>query len=167
MKPSTYSPLSYSNREIRLVTIHLSSEKSAPIECTTITVSLDQAPSYHALSYCWGDPSITVPIRLNGAEVQVTENLGVALRYFRAALGELRDKNQQVRLWIDAICINQANLDERSQQVQLMRDIYSGASCVVVWLGEEGEDGRLALQTIQGLYRQFGDKENMVIEKRR
>jgi hypothetical protein len=45
-----------------------------------------------------------------------------------------------VRLWIDAICINQADLDERKQQVQLMRDVYSGASRVVVWLREKVKD---------------------------
>jgi hypothetical protein len=98
MKPPTYTPLSYSSREIRLVTVQPSSEKSAPIECSTTTVSLDQAPKYYALSYCWGDLGIADRISLNHAEVPVTENLGVALRYFRTALADLRDKNQHVRL---------------------------------------------------------------------
>jgi hypothetical protein len=98
-------------------------------------------------------------MHINGVEVQVTANLDVALRHFRGAEGELRDKRPQMRWWIDAICINQSDLEERSQQVQLMGDIYSGASCVVVWLGEEGKDGRLALQTIQGLFKEFGNKE--------
>jgi hypothetical protein len=160
MERSIYSPLTYSNREIRIVTISPSVEKSAPIECTTSEISLDKTPGYYALSYCWGDPSITAPMHIDGVEVQVTANLDVALRHFRAAEGELRDKRPQMRWWIDAICINQSDLDERSQQVQLMGDIYSGASRVVVWLGEEGKDGRLALQTIQGLFKEFGNKDN-------
>jgi hypothetical protein len=161
MKPAVYTSLSHSNREIRLVTIHSASDKSARLECTVITVPLDQAPSYYALSYSWGNPTATIAITLNCAEVQVTENLSIALRYFRTAQAELVSTAQQPYWWIDAICINQFDLDERGQQVQLMRDIYSRASPVVVWLGEEEEDSRLALETIQGLYRQFGNMENM------
>jgi hypothetical protein len=71
MKAPTYTPLSYSSREIRLVTVQPSSEKSAPIECSTTTVSLDQAPKYYALSYCWGDLGIADRISLNHAEVPV------------------------------------------------------------------------------------------------
>jgi len=53
-------------------------------------------------------------MHIDGVEVQVTANLDVALRHFRAAKGELRDKRPQMHWWIDAICINQSDLDERS-----------------------------------------------------
>lgn len=41
--------------------------------------------------------------------------------------------------WVDAICINQEDLEERSAQVQIMPDIYSNASCVIVWLGDDSQ----------------------------
>lgn len=162
MNLPVYTPLSSSRREIRLVTIRPSSDSSSPIECSTSIVSLDEdpVPKYFALSYTWGAPGITKTIVLNQAEVQVTENLRIALCYLRTAQSEVQNGNQQFCLWIDAICINQADLDERSQQVQLMRDIYSLAARVIVWLGEEGDNARLALETIQDLYFKFGRMKN-------
>lgn len=41
--------------------------------------------------------------------------------------------------WVDAICINQDDLEERSAQVQIMPQIYSKASCVIVWLGDDSQ----------------------------
>lgn len=59
-------------------------------------------------------------------------------------------------MWIDAICINQMDLNERAQQVQLMAEIYRKASLVVVWLGEDALPGLysdaqaiVALETIR------------------
>ncbi|KAJ4984360.1 hypothetical protein SVAN01_10133 [Stagonosporopsis vannaccii] len=55
-------------------------------------------------------------------------------------------------LWVDAICINQSNIPERTSQVRMMREIYSKADCVVVWLGEaEATDG-MALQFLKEIY---------------
>jgi hypothetical protein len=48
-------------------------------------------------------------------------------------------------LWIDAICVNQDNLEERSHQVRRMADIYSNASRVVAWIGSETGESKLAL----------------------
>ena len=52
---------------------------------------------------------------------------------------------------MDAVCINQANLEEREQQVQLMAKIYSNAHRVIVWLGEEviDKDTKGALEDIR------------------
>ena len=62
--------------------------------------------------------------------IEVTTNLFFAL-YF------LRLEHEPRTMWIDAICIGQDDLDERSSQVQLMREIYRGCRRAVVWLGEE------------------------------
>jgi hypothetical protein len=61
---------------------------------------------------------------------QTTINLWRALYY-------LRSESKPKILWIDAICINQEDLDERSSQVQLMRYIYQNSTRTVVWLGED------------------------------
>ncbi|KAK6087616.1 heterokaryon incompatibility protein [Seiridium cupressi] len=98
-----------------------------------------------ALSYVWGDASITREIYVNGMPVQVTANLEAALR-------ELRNHSriqQGFLVWVDALCINQADLDERAAQVARMKDIYQSAWHVVIWLGPEENRSDLAMLALQ------------------
>ena len=67
------------------------------------------------------------------AFLTVTETLHIPL------LG-LRHTSQARTLWIDQICINQTDLQERSEQVRIMRQIYSKAQLVILWLGEDGDN---------------------------
>jgi hypothetical protein len=86
---------------------------------------------YVALSYTWGDASVTREIFVDDIPVSVTVNL-------YAALLQLRDHSrvrQGFRIWVDALCINQADLVERAVQVARMKEIYERAWHVVVWLG--------------------------------
>ncbi|ETS07232.1 HET-domain-containing protein [Trichoderma reesei RUT C-30] len=105
--------------EIRMLHLECGSGSSLP-QCTLHRVSLrsDPPPKYEALSYTWGDENDRREIAVNGYIVDVTVNLYSALR-------RLRLENETRVLWIDALCINQTDLDERSQQVQLMRNIYT------------------------------------------
>jgi hypothetical protein len=74
--------------------------------------------------------------------IPITRNLDVALRYLRS--------NDQARLlWIDALCINQSNNDEKSLQVAIMKKIYSHADCVIAWLGPEKDNSNEALNLMQ------------------
>jgi len=59
--------------------------------------------------------------------------------------------SSDVYTWIDAICIDQSNLDERASQVKIMKDIYHNAAYVIVWLGEEDQDTDMAASTISKL----------------
>ncbi|KAF1978376.1 heterokaryon incompatibility, partial [Bimuria novae-zelandiae CBS 107.79] len=100
---------------------------------------------YVALSYTWGDPKETREIVVNGKSVQVTVNLEAALR-------ALRDKapvKAGLKLWIDALCINQDDNDEKGVQVKRMADIYRQAFDVVVWLGPEADESWKALKLIE------------------
>lgn len=56
-----------------------------------------------------------------------------------AALCGLRDDTDDVVLWVDWLCINQKNTEERTHQVGMMRDIYTNSSEVIIWLGTESE----------------------------
>lgn len=86
--------------------------------------------AYEALSYTWGASTENRVVRVNNDfVVSVTDNLFRALRCLR-----LPDTIRT--LWIDALCINQSDDDEKSQQVQMMSRIYREASQVNVWLGE-------------------------------
>ncbi|KAK3381902.1 heterokaryon incompatibility protein-domain-containing protein [Podospora didyma] len=86
------------------------------------------AKQYDALSYTWGDPAKANAINMQGYRFPITANLA-------AGLYSLRSPHEERRLWIDAICINQQDIKERNHQVRLMKQVFSHASSVVVWLG--------------------------------
>ncbi|CAD6447755.1 cf9b8c6c-2e22-4f7d-ae71-1c3655b0a70b [Sclerotinia trifoliorum] len=99
------------------------------VSCTLHVVSLRDNPEYHALSYCWGDPALPrAKILLDETEIEVTTSLEQALRTFR-------HESIPMVFWADAICINQDDPDEKAEQIKLMRDIYTCASFVDVFLG--------------------------------
>lgn len=132
MVADIYQKLDLGRREVRLITL-LPGKYEDPISGALSVVSLAEAPTYEALSYVWGDPTVTLPIRVDGLDFQVTTNLEAALRHLRYRDGRNRT------LWVDAICINQDDIEERSGQVQQMGDIYGKAQEVVVWLGPKDE----------------------------
>ncbi|KAL2063855.1 hypothetical protein VTL71DRAFT_4349 [Oculimacula yallundae] len=126
-----YDSLRQDPTEFRLVTIHRGVSPN-PISVTLATHRLDNHPPYEALSYVWGPFDEASPdlIQLNGSWITTTINLSQALY-------ALRKKENERTMWIDAICINQDDLDERSSQVRLMRNIYRSSSTTVVWLGTD------------------------------
>ena len=98
----------------------------------------ERAADYEALSYTWGDPEPFHSIECNGCSLGVGRNLFTALK-------TLRNSEGPRFLWIDAICINQSDVAERSEQVQYMTSIYRGAVLVLVWLGEGDDQSDLAM----------------------
>jgi hypothetical protein len=102
-----YTPLDKSTSTIRLVLL-LPGDFNDNIECHLLHASLDSELSYEALSYTWGDPEILRPVLLEGEPFPVTENLYDALRHLRLKKNEVR------YLWIDALCIDQTNSEERA-----------------------------------------------------
>jgi Heterokaryon incompatibility protein (HET) len=139
-----YKALDINSHEIRILEFSLDIEESRGavsklkprFRGTLKHVSLIDTDPYTALSYCWGDPASDEFLRLDseGAQVQsiaITENLHRAL----LAVWERRGEKQELRIWVDALCINQSDLYERSQQIQMMRQIYSRAEEVLAWIG--------------------------------
>lgn len=122
--PALRSPAS----NIRLLYIHPANDVWG-IEATLETHSFLERPQYAALSYTWGDPTKVKPITVNGKKMNVTENLWNALFH-------IRDSRRRQTLWVDAICINQSDNEEKSAQVPLMSFIYSRAKEVIIWLGD-------------------------------
>ncbi|KAJ9630447.1 hypothetical protein H2203_000968, partial [Taxawa tesnikishii (nom. ined.)] len=94
---------------------------------------LNQWPEYRALSYCWGEKEMVPVACADGNQVLVTRNC-------QAALHRLAAEEDPTPLCIDSICINQSNNRERNQQVAMMREVYSRAVKVQVYLGEESDD---------------------------
>jgi hypothetical protein len=101
---------------------------------------------YEALSYAWGDDTATRSIRaVEGTHISVNANLYSALQH-------LRYQDRTRTLWIDALCIDQGDFDERSHQVRLMGDVYAKADRVVIWLGEECDYSSRAFSLLETLY---------------
>ena len=123
-KPEFLAP-----KEIRLLRIDLAESEAGLIQCTLQCFPLDTVPPYYALSYVWGHLSVQKNILINNGTFAVTENLHDALR-------QLPDRGDSW-WWIDAICIDQSSLSEKSKHVPKMADIYSSAESVVCWLGRE------------------------------
>lgn len=141
MIPDTYRrevyermPIDRSTRSIRLLSIL--GRESVLLQ----TFELISAPRYIALSYTWGDPfpppephDTTVlpqsakspdrpwPIQVNGRAFKITKNLGEFLRH----AGSNTYSNHGQWYWVDALCINQDDSEERTHQVGMMGDIYS------------------------------------------
>jgi hypothetical protein len=133
----TYKPLAGS--EIRLLRVEKkSSADCEEISCQLKHVKLDTKPVYVALSYVWGDPNKTKPIVVNGRSLDITENLYDALCEIARHLDHVRESLEvpcpELILWIDAICIDQDNVTEKSMQVPRMGDIYSSSHITLVWL---------------------------------
>ncbi|OJI81988.1 hypothetical protein ASPTUDRAFT_151353 [Aspergillus tubingensis CBS 134.48] len=133
---------------IRLLPNH-DKDKDAEIECELFNYDLTSRSGadshlYEALSYVWGSSTRSRTIKLNNCAFPVTENLYLAL-------SRLRNRQLERTLWVDAICIDQSNRDEKAKQIPLMRTIYAQAQHVIVWLGEAYENGDKALEALRCL----------------
>jgi hypothetical protein len=105
------------------------------LRCRLLVSALaDARNTYTAISYVWGDNALPLrkPIICDGSKALITPTL-------HSALTRLRYVSSSRLLWADALCIDQTSNQERSQQVQLMRQIYTDARSVVVDLGEVEE----------------------------
>ena len=130
MHHDIYCDLVFSSdsKEIRLLEL-LPASWAADIRCNLMKVSFDACPAYEALSYVWGDPS-------NGKTIFVSNKLFTITQNLHDALFRLRRPAEPRFLWVDAVCINQKSVLEKNSQIQLMRQIYERAACVIVFLGD-------------------------------
>ena len=153
-----YPPLEASDEELSIRLLKLSAtgrdaNDVGACACGQLEAfRLFQAPPYHALSYMWGSPFHAEDLEASGhADVDwdaATHVLLIndqrfpirpSLAAFFQQLGCCKPSAVPGYLWIDALCINQADANERSRQVQRMGRIYEKATCVLIWLGPVGE----------------------------
>jgi hypothetical protein len=139
-----YPPIRHTTGHIRLLKLE---GGYSGIRCNMIHVPLDNPPAYDAISYTWGDPTKFKNLSISGAQFSVTKNVYGILCDLAPLVGNRC-------IWIDSICINQTDIDEKNQQVQLMRRIYQGASKTIVWLGD-APDAALVRDFVPLLGRYF------------
>ncbi|KAL2071928.1 hypothetical protein VTL71DRAFT_13163 [Oculimacula yallundae] len=150
------------NHEIRVLKLYRGA-RGSKIICSLAPCRLqpDSPIIYDALSYCWGSDDATTndpPSKIyfvdsdeDYAEWTVPGVLSIMLkankvscllvgRSLESVLEAIRSREKDVYLWVDALCINQRNLVERTAQVSRMHDVYTQADKVIIWLGTGGED---------------------------
>ena len=144
---------------IRLLKIVSTGAEGQPKVSLTTTSLSNSALSFNALLYTWGNPfdkehpyytaynDDKSSVSCEESSIKVTENLMDALRELSQDM-QLSDSY----IWIDAICINQENVDERTQHIKLMSKIYSETSWVVIWLGRSDptSDRAIELSEVSG-----------------
>lgn len=119
------------------------------IRCSIYPVTLgseDPKDSYSALSYVWGLQEPKTSISLNGHQLDVVPNLLRALQHLRrhpVVSGQ--------HLWVDAVCIDQTDLQEKASQVDMMGEIYRRADQVFIWLGTEAEQSNSAMELLDAV----------------
>ena len=154
-----YRPLDPVSKQIRLLKLHSGTEVE-DIECHLEHVSLEDNPEFTALSYVWGDLTDTRTIYLHNVPFPVTKNLHSALRSIRS-----HTPDEMSILWVDALCINQQDLAERSCQVSLMQLIYSQAKHTIVWFGLGNDLSKRAVRLITEMTNTFNREDNDLFNK--
>ena len=154
-----YKPLTYHDGDcvdFRLLTLE-PGRKNESLCASLWHASLDQPPSYEALSYVWGNAMVEAGdsakvnnfkksqvITLDGCLFPIGENL-------YSALIHLTNEMEPRTLWVDAICINQDDSFERGRQVRIMSQIYAKSSSVLAWLGVADEDSDITMCAIEDI----------------
>ncbi|CAF9938934.1 hypothetical protein IMSHALPRED_001144 [Imshaugia aleurites] len=139
-----HAPLATPRREIRILVLAPGTDDNI-LRGDLIVESLNYDDlHYTALSYTWSGPVSERAIIIDGVPFRITENLKLVLLRIR---GPTRPKN----VWVDAICINQDDLEEKNVQVHLMGDIFASATRTVLWLGEKSADSDVAMDFIGSL----------------
>lgn len=128
--------------------LHIGRGTEQEICCRLSQADLNFKPVYEALSYVWGASDKSRKIYCDEKELQITQNLYEALQ-------QLRLPDRERVIWIDALCINQNDIPERSAQVRIMSRIYAQAHHVFVWLGKDSETDTLAYEMLQRFKRAF------------
>ncbi|KAF3009729.1 hypothetical protein E8E13_009166 [Curvularia kusanoi] len=128
-----YRSLNAQAREIRLLQVQKTSDESTSITISLRHANLDDAPRFYALSYTWGDETPTTQITIqddNGmGDVSVRRNLYEFLMEARQSTKYW----SSAWIWIDQICINQNDHNERCHQVGQMQRLYSTSQATLVW----------------------------------
>lgn len=117
--------------------------------CLTITDASFKEAQYFCLSYTWQPHGPTHEILVNDEQVSIGHNLWLFLCSARSAA---LDKP----LWVDALCIDQSNLQERNEVVSRMGDIYANAERVITWLGE-------LKRSLQRFFAEMKKMENLLL----
>ena len=150
-----HRPLQIKENEIRLLQLDYCSDavhggyfnsnvgsQNEVLHCSLIHHPLRTAPPYVALSYTWGTSTVNHILHIGKSVFPISGNLHEALKHLY-----LRGKCKHI--WVDAICINQKDNDEKSRQILRLRPVFRKAEVVIAWLGLHDEFSRIVFHYLQ------------------
>ncbi|KAK5651659.1 hypothetical protein OQA88_11834 [Cercophora sp. LCS_1] len=128
-----HCPLNAAKREIRVLRVQRRTWK-AELKCDFICLPIEDAKTlpFEAISYTWDGEEPTENIIVNGCRLAVTPKVSKNLWYRRSFFSE-------AYLWIDGVCVDQGNKQEKSWQIMLMGEIYGLATRTLIWLAHPSE----------------------------
>lgn len=126
---------------IRVLDLDRAIDITAPLTGTLRVIRLKNCPDFTALSYVWGRGS-TASINCNGCAFPISSNC-------KEALTSLRSFDEDICIWVDAICVNQEDVAEKDGQIPMMGEIYAWARVVWVWLGPEDDRCTRAIESLK------------------
>ncbi|KAK3709817.1 hypothetical protein LTR37_010645 [Vermiconidia calcicola] len=151
-----YQPLKADREEVRFLVFD--KDVAGPDEhliCSVKHASMYEAllPDFYAVSYTWGDTTRRRTILIDGRHVSVPQDAEEALRRSLTHIFGGKSKRQdslepttsgdsvkqEFKIWIDVVCINHSDVLEKTEQLPMMRRIYSGAQEVLIWLGPDDD----------------------------
>lgn len=146
-----YQPLSVERHEIRIFLLQPSPIRESDIYGNLKVISLSKDKTgrsplepFEALSYTWGTEQSCDKLTIDGIAMSMKSNLETFLRHRRWP-------DRVVPLWIDALCINQEDDEEKNHQIPIMNVIYAAAKDVTIWLGAADADSDLAMRCLNHL----------------
>ncbi len=160
-----YRPLEKSRHEIRLLDLKPAAKLDDPLSGTLRHAKLHEA-DYSALSYVWGQSDrdrsdiaikyerstrqyLASKLHIDSRSSTYVHSIGSSLA---AALRHLRKKREKITIWVDALCINQKDNEEKSWQVPLMKSIYSEAKEVHAWLGPRYDENPRVVENVNAAF---------------
>lgn len=143
-----HCPLPDSKTHIRLLKVlSVVKTRAIPVHCELTIFPITEAPPYRAISYTWGDESPLASIVVNGQQMDVRLNCEYALRQTSQ---HTIDRTGDFLVWIDSICVNQLDNDEKGAQVAMMGEIFKTATQVVACVGAHGDDSEFLYEFLGG-----------------
>ncbi|RYP53097.1 hypothetical protein DL768_001874 [Monosporascus sp. mg162] len=133
----SYKPLN--KGDIRLLMLH-PGQQDAQLRAVVYRCSLLLANSFQAISYTWGNPELSHSLWTPDGNIKITASLYATLRC-------LRHEAQPLVLWTDGVCVNQSDKKEKTEQIQLLPQVFQRATCVLVCLGSDSS-GDGAMETL-------------------
>jgi hypothetical protein len=153
-----YPPLHQDAPSIRLISLIRSGDQSSMLRCKFKLAYLGGDSWYDAVSYAWETKTRNRPIRIDDQTFLVSP-------FVEDLLMRLREPERDRLLWLDLICIDQGNLDERSRQVGRMKDIFSQAQTVIVSLGPHiGSKHRTNPRSVPPDYQDLGRPSLRIVQ---
>lgn len=131
----------YTEYAIRLLHFERWEHEDDDIRCTMQAFTDDLELNYNPISYTWGEPTDLRTITINNLSIKVRDNCWYAL-------WQVRRIHSAHLVWIDSICINQDDVEEKSSQVNVMDEIYRFGTHVFACVGPHENDSEYLIDQI-------------------